>query len=44
MKDNDPNSPAFDDYLKNKIRNEVGNFIFKETERRPMILPVIIMV
>lgn len=44
MKDNDPNSPAFDDYLKNKIRNEVGNFIFKETERRPMILPVIVLV
>ncbi len=44
LKDNDPNSPAFDDYLKNKIRNEVGNFIFKETERRPMIMPVTIMV
>ena len=42
--DNDPKSPAFDDYLKNKIRNEVGNFLFKETERRPMILPVIIYV
>lgn len=44
LKDNDPNSPAFDDYLKNKIRNEVGNFIFKETERRPMILPVMLYV
>ncbi len=44
MRDNDPNSPAFDEYLKNKIRNEVGNFLFKETERRPMILPVIIYV
>lgn len=44
LKDNDPNSPAFDDYLKNKIRNEVGNFIFKETERRPMVVPVVLTV
>ncbi len=42
LKDTDPKSPSFDEYLKSKIRNEVGSFIFKETERRPMILPVLI--
>lgn len=42
LKDADPKTPALDDYLKTKIRNEVGSFLFKETERRPMILPVLI--
>lgn len=42
LKDADPKTPALDEYLKSKIRNEVGSFLFKETERRPMILPVLI--
>lgn len=42
LKDKDPKSPAFDDYLKSKIRNDIGSLLFKLTERRPMILPVII--
>lgn len=42
LKDKDPKSPAFDDYLKSKIRNDVGSLLFRLTERRPMILPVII--
>jgi ribonuclease J len=42
LKDADPKSPAFDDHIKNKIRNDVGSFLFKVTERRPMILPVLI--
>lgn len=33
-----------DDYLKEKIRNEVGQFLFSKTEKRPMILPVVIEV
>ncbi|OGG43608.1 hypothetical protein A2841_02105 [Candidatus Kaiserbacteria bacterium RIFCSPHIGHO2_01_FULL_48_10] len=30
--------------LKNRIRDDVGNFLYKETERRPIILPVVIEV
>ena len=33
-----------DSYMKDKIRNDLGQFIFNKTERRPMILPVIIEV
>ncbi len=33
-----------DMYLKNKIRDELGKFLFQETERRPMVLPVVIEV
>jgi ribonuclease J len=29
---------------KNLVRDEIGQFLFKKTERRPMILPVIIEV
>ena len=32
------------DYIKNNIRDEVGRFLFQKTQRRPMILPVIIEV
>ncbi|MDD4995228.1 MAG: ribonuclease J [Patescibacteria group bacterium] len=44
VQDRDPKSAADNDYIKNKIRNEVGQYLFKKTERRPMILPVIIEV
>lgn len=44
LKDSDRKSPAFEDYIKNKIRNEVGQFLFSQTRRRPMILPVLIEV
>lgn len=44
LKDSDPNSPAFDEYIKNKIRNEIGQFLYSQTKKRPMILPVIIEV
>lgn len=30
--------------LKNRLRDEVGDFLFKKTERHPMVLPVIIEV
>lgn len=32
------------DYIRNQIRNEIGQFLFQKTERRPMILPVVIEV
>lgn len=35
---------ADDDFIKNKIRNDLGQFLFKATKRRPMVLPVIIKV
>jgi len=44
VQDRDSNSAADNDFIRNKIRNEVGQFLFQKTERRPMILPVIIEV
>jgi mRNA degradation ribonuclease J1/J2 len=32
------------DYVKNKIRDEVGQYLFVKTKRRPMVLPVVIKV
>ena len=39
-----PNNAANDTYIKDKIRNEIGKFLYQKTERRPMVLPVIIEV
>lgn len=36
--------PANWDYIKKAIRQEMGEFLYTETERRPMIIPVIIEV
>jgi len=44
VKDHDPRTPTDDDYIKNKIRNDVGQFLFNQTKRRPMVLPVVIRV
>lgn len=33
-----------DAYLRDEIRNQVGLFLFQKTERRPMVLPVVIEV
>ncbi|MFA5131644.1 MAG: ribonuclease J [Patescibacteria group bacterium] len=44
VKDKNPMSAADDDYIKNKIRNEIGQFLFTATQRRPMVLPVVIKV
>lgn len=44
LRDSDPKSPAFEDFIKNKIRNDLGQFLYSQTKRRPMILPVIIEV
>lgn len=42
--DHDPKSPAFDDNIKNKIRDDIGQYLYVKTKRRPMILPVVIKV
>lgn len=39
-----PGEPANWDYVKNNIREAVGSFLYAKTERRPMVLPVIIEV
>ncbi|MDO8593120.1 MAG: ribonuclease J [bacterium] len=44
VKDHDPRTPADDDYIKNKIRNDIAQFLFSQTKRRPMVLPVVIKV
>ncbi|PLX21502.1 ribonuclease J [Candidatus Parcubacteria bacterium] len=44
IKEHDPRTPADDEHVKNKIRNEIGQFLFTQTKRRPMVLPVIIKV
>jgi ribonuclease J len=44
LKDEDPNSAANPTFLKDKLKDELGEFLFKKTERRPMILPVIVEV
>ena len=44
LKDENPLTAPDDQYLKDKIRNEIGKFLYQKTEKRPMILPVIIEV
>jgi ribonuclease J len=42
--DSDPLSWADTNYIRNKIRDYVGQFLFSKTEKRPMVLPVVIEV
>jgi len=42
--DSDPKSWADTNYIRNKIREYVGQFLFTKTEKRPMVLPVVIEV
>lgn len=42
--DKNPKTGADDSYVKDRLRNEIGRFLFQKTERRPMILPVVIWV
>jgi len=39
-----PHGKADPDYLKMLIRDQIGQFLFQKTKRRPMVLPVIIEV
>jgi ribonuclease J len=42
--ESDPTNWADTNYIRNKIRDYVGQFLFTKTEKRPMILPVVIEV
>ncbi len=42
IKDKNPKCPSDPNNIKNRLRNEVGSFLFKKTKRRPMVLPVVI--
>ncbi len=42
--DRDPKSSLDTAFVKNQIRDKIGQFLFTKTERRPMVLPVIIEV
>jgi ribonuclease J len=44
LKDRDTRTAADETFIKNKIRDVVGSFLFSKTERRPMVLPVVIEV
>jgi ribonuclease J len=44
LRDRDKKSAADNDYIKEKIRDQIGAFLFTKTQRRPMILPVVIEV
>ena len=44
LKTGNTENMANDMYFKNKIRNQIGQYLFQETERRPMVLPVVIEV
>ncbi|MBU1032566.1 MAG: ribonuclease J [Patescibacteria group bacterium] len=44
LKDKDPRSSANGTYLKDRIKDELGDFLFHKTQRRPMIMPIVIEV
>lgn len=44
VSDSDPLSWADTNHIKNQIRDYVGQFLFSKTEKRPMVLPVVIEV
>lgn len=44
LQSGDPSKEDFEDSMKRKIRDEIGEFLFSYTHRRPMILPVLIEV
>jgi ribonuclease J len=44
LAEHDPKSGPVTEHLQNKLREVMGQFLFQETKRRPMILPVILEV
>jgi len=44
LKDKEPRAKADEAYIKSKIRDNIGQFLYSKTERRPMVMPVVIEV
>ncbi len=44
VNDHNPQISVDDNYIRNRIRDDIGKFLFQKTLRRPMILPVVIEV
>jgi ribonuclease J len=44
LKDHNPKTAPDEQMIRERIRNEIGKFLFQKTEKRPMILPVLIEV
>lgn len=44
LTDHEPRMVADDTEIRNKLRDDLGTFLYQKTERRPLILPVIIKV
>lgn len=44
VESSDPQSWADTDHIRNSLRNELGDYIYHKTRRRPMVLPVVIQV
>ena len=44
LQDKEPRTRADEFFIKNKIRDQIGQFLYSKTERRPMVLPVVIEV
>jgi ribonuclease J len=42
LKDADPRTSSNESYLSERLHNGLGSFLFAKTERRPMIIPVIL--
>ncbi len=43
VKEADPNKvPVFEEHLKAKLRDDLGEFLYKATQRRPMVIPVLV--
>ena len=42
--ESDPKTWADTNHIKNLIRNKIGQFLYSKTEKRPMVLPVVIEV
>ncbi|OGZ40478.1 MAG: hypothetical protein A3B04_01580 [Candidatus Portnoybacteria bacterium RIFCSPLOWO2_02_FULL_39_11] len=36
--------PLDEEYIKEQLRDKIGQFLYTKTERRPMVLPVLIEV